>query len=58
MKHSTVNYFVIVPAAGTGTRMQTDTPKQYLSLRGKKIIEYTLTTLLSYEKFKKYNSKI
>ena len=45
MKHSTVNYFVIVPAAGTGTRMQTDTPKQYLSLRGKKIIEYTLTTL-------------
>ena len=53
MKHSTVNYFVIVPAAGTGTRMQTDTPKQYLSHRGKKIIEYTLTTLLSYEKFKK-----
>lgn len=53
MKHSTVNYFVIVPAAGTGTRMQMDTPKQYLSLRGKKIIEYTLTTLLSYAKFKK-----
>jgi 2-C-methyl-D-erythritol 4-phosphate cytidylyltransferase len=53
MKHSTVNYFVIVPAAGTGTRMQIDTPKQYLPLRGKKIIEYTLTTLLSYPKFKK-----
>lgn len=53
MKHSTINYFVIVPAAGTGTRMQTDTPKQYLSLRGKKIIEYTLATLLRYPKFKK-----
>ncbi|MFM2322741.1 MAG: 2-C-methyl-D-erythritol 4-phosphate cytidylyltransferase [Pseudomonadota bacterium] len=53
MKHSTINYFVIVPAAGTGARMQIDMPKQYLSLRGKKIIEYTLTALLSYAKFKR-----
>ena len=54
MKQLSVNYFVIVPAAGIGTRMQVDIPKQYLSLKGKKIIEYTLSTLLSHTKFKKY----
>lgn len=53
MQNSSVSYFVIVPAAGTGTRMQMDVPKQYLSLKGKKIIEYTLTTLLNYSDFKK-----
>lgn len=52
MKYLT-NYFAIVPAAGIGNRMQIDLPKQYISINGKKILEYTLTTLLDYPKFKK-----
>jgi 2-C-methyl-D-erythritol 4-phosphate cytidylyltransferase len=52
MKDST-NYFVIVPAAGMGARMKIDLPKQYISIKGKRILEYTLTTLLNYPKFKK-----
>lgn len=52
MKAST-NHFVIVPAAGVGNRMQIDLPKQYIAINGKKILEYTLTTLLNYPKFKK-----
>ena len=42
MKDST-NYFAIVPAAGVGNRMQMDLPKQYISVNGKKILEYTLS---------------
>jgi 2-C-methyl-D-erythritol 4-phosphate cytidylyltransferase len=47
------NYFAIVPAAGVGNRMKIDLPKQYISINGKKILEYTLTTLLAYPRFKK-----
>lgn len=50
---TTSNYFAIVPAAGLGNRMKTDLPKQYISINGKKILEYTLTTLLTYPRFKK-----
>lgn len=46
------NYFAIIPAAGVGNRMQIDLPKQYISINGKKILEYTLMTLLRYQKFK------
>ena len=38
----------IVPAAGIGSRMQADRPKQYLELHGKTVLEHTLNTLLSY----------
>lgn len=38
----------IVPAAGIGSRMQADRPKQYLVLHGKTILEHTLNALLSY----------
>lgn len=47
------NYFAIIPAAGVGNRMQVDCPKQYISINGKKILEYTLNTLLNHPKFKK-----
>lgn len=40
--------FAIVPAAGIGTRMQSDRPKQYLSLLGKTILQHTLEKLLNY----------
>ena len=36
-------YWVIIPAAGVGARMQADCPKQYLSLCGKTVLEQTLS---------------
>ncbi|SEQ21315.1 2-C-methyl-D-erythritol 4-phosphate cytidylyltransferase [Basfia succiniciproducens] len=38
----------VVPAAGVGSRMQADKPKQYLTLLGKTLLEHTLEVLLSY----------
>lgn len=38
----------VVPAAGIGSRMQADKPKQYLTIQGKTILEHTLSILLSY----------
>ena len=38
----------IVPAAGIGSRMGAECPKQYLSLEGKCILEHTLERLLSH----------
>lgn len=38
----------VVPAAGVGSRMQADRPKQYLTLAGKTILEHTLSTLASH----------
>lgn len=40
-----VTVWAIVPAAGSGSRMQAVTPKQYLELAGKPVIEHTLTAL-------------
>jgi len=37
------NYWVVIPAAGVGKRMQADRPKQYLPLCGKSVIEQTLS---------------
>ena len=39
-------YWAVVPAAGSGTRMAAELPKQYLSLAGKTVIEHTLDALL------------
>ena len=41
------NFWAIVPAAGAGTRMGTDIPKQYLVLNDRSVLEHTLDTLLS-----------
>lgn len=38
----------IVPAAGIGSRMGADCPKQYLQLAGQTILEHTLARLLSH----------
>ncbi|CNH86593.1 2-C-methyl-D-erythritol 4-phosphate cytidylyltransferase [Yersinia pekkanenii] len=38
----------IVPAAGIGSRMQADCPKQYLTAGGKTIIEHAILSLLSH----------
>ncbi|WP_420885585.1 2-C-methyl-D-erythritol 4-phosphate cytidylyltransferase [Candidatus Profftia tarda] len=39
----------VVPAAGIGTRMRSVCPKQYLSIQGKTILEYSVMALLSHE---------
>jgi 2-C-methyl-D-erythritol 4-phosphate cytidylyltransferase len=39
-------YFAIIPAAGSGSRMQTKLPKQYLSMQGKPILSHTLERLI------------
>ncbi|BBE90723.1 2-C-methyl-D-erythritol 4-phosphate cytidylyltransferase [Haemophilus influenzae] len=39
---------VVLPAAGVGSRMQADKPKQYLTLLGKTLLEHTLDVMLSY----------
>ncbi len=40
-------FWAIVPAAGAGTRMGADIPKQYLALGDRTVLEHTLDTLLS-----------
>ncbi|KGQ45789.1 2-C-methyl-D-erythritol 4-phosphate cytidylyltransferase [Gallibacterium anatis] len=45
--------FAIVPAAGVGSRMQSDRPKQYLHLLGKTILQHTLEKLLAYTAIEK-----
>lgn len=40
-------FWAIVPAAGAGTRMGVDIPKQYLTLGDRTVLEHTLDTLLS-----------
>ena len=42
---SVVKYWGIVPAAGIGSRMQSATPKQYLQLHNKTVLEHTLCRL-------------
>ena len=39
-------YWVVIPAAGSGQRMRSLTPKQYLPLNGKTILEHTLDIFL------------
>lgn len=46
------NYWVVIPAAGTGSRMQSDVPKQYLKLCGKTILEHTAEHFIRHPKIK------
>lgn len=39
-------YWAVVPAAGSGSRMQSDVPKQYLELNNRKVLSHTLSVLL------------
>jgi 2-C-methyl-D-erythritol 4-phosphate cytidylyltransferase len=43
-----MNYAIVV-AGGSGKRMNSDTPKQFLLLRGKPILYYTLSSFLSFD---------
>ena len=43
----TAQFHVLIPAAGAGSRMRKETPKQYLPLLGRPLIEYALRVCLS-----------
>jgi 2-C-methyl-D-erythritol 4-phosphate cytidylyltransferase len=45
---SSLPVWAVIPAAGTGSRMRSDTAKQYLHFQGKTIIEHCLDRLLSH----------
>ena len=40
------HYWAVIPAAGSGARMRTTKPKQYLKLRGRCVLEYSVNTLM------------
>lgn len=40
------SFWAIVPAAGVGSRMGGSTPKQYLELNGRKVIDHTIERIL------------
>ncbi|WP_296128167.1 2-C-methyl-D-erythritol 4-phosphate cytidylyltransferase [Pseudomonas sp. Ga0074129] len=42
------SFWALIPAAGIGSRMRADRPKQYLPLAGKSIIEHTLARFLEH----------
>lgn len=42
------SFWVVIPAAGIGSRMRADRPKQYLALAGKTILEHTLSCFLDH----------
>ncbi len=41
--------WVVIPAAGIGKRMQSETPKQYLKINNKTILEHTLACFTSHD---------
>ncbi|MGC9403022.1 2-C-methyl-D-erythritol 4-phosphate cytidylyltransferase [Vibrio genomosp. F10] len=49
-KHSPNSIVAIVPAAGVGSRMKVDRPKQYLTINDTAILEHTVLKLLSHPK--------
>ncbi len=46
--HDLPAFWVVIPAAGIGSRMRADRPKQYLQLGGRSILEHTLDCFLDH----------
>lgn len=46
---SSASVWAVIPAAGTGSRMQSHTAKQYLRFQGRTILEHCLDRLLSHQ---------
>jgi len=46
MSVATPDFWVVLPAAGVGARMQADRPKQYLLWGERTLIEHTLACFL------------
>lgn len=53
MSSCSSSYVAIVPAAGVGSRMKADRPKQYLLIADKTVLEHTVEKLLSHPKISK-----
>jgi 2-C-methyl-D-erythritol 4-phosphate cytidylyltransferase len=53
MQPHTDRFFAIIPAAGSGQRMESAICKQYLPLHGKAIIRHTLDVILNDQRFTK-----
>lgn len=49
MQPTSARHFALVPAAGTGSRMGAERPKQYLPLAGRPLIAHTLEALCAVE---------
>ncbi|MBF7729721.1 2-C-methyl-D-erythritol 4-phosphate cytidylyltransferase [Pseudomonas sp. N040] len=47
-RQSAPSFWVVIPAAGVGARMQADRPKQYLELAGRCLLEHTLDCFLGH----------
>jgi len=47
--NQTPRYWAVIPAAGGGTRMGINRPKQYLPLRGRTILEWSLAPFLDHD---------
>lgn len=45
-------FWVVIPAAGVGSRMRADRPKQYLKLGGQTILEHTLDCFLDHPRLR------
>ncbi len=45
-------YWAAIPAAGTGSRLAAERPKQYLELRGRSIIEHSLLPFLNHPRIR------
>ncbi|MEO4046249.1 2-C-methyl-D-erythritol 4-phosphate cytidylyltransferase [Pseudomonas sp. CAU 1711] len=50
--HDIPPFWVVIPAAGIGSRMRADRPKQYLQLAGKTILEHTLDCFLDHPRLR------
>lgn len=49
--HTPPKFWIIIPAAGIGSRMQMDKPKQYILIDNKTILEHTLHCFLDHPAF-------
>lgn len=48
MNPTAVRFFALIPAAGSGQRMQAGRPKQYLPLHGRPILEHSLRAITAH----------
>ncbi len=46
--YSEVPFWAVIPAAGVGSRMQADRPKQYLPLHGRTVLEHSLARMAAH----------
>lgn len=51
--HHLPDCWVVIPAAGVGSRMQSEVPKQYLLLAGKPVLRHTVDALIAHPSIKR-----